>query len=305
MTGVFRKGLSDVFVGALERQAEQGWWSDVLADKSLLIAIRNEYLNIYWQGQSLFTIRLKGGAVTASTHPKYLVDPALSKQVPFDGETFKIDALLSSGFIQTYMGPATLKKMKTAAGSYSGVEKQGVHVMVSRDLAVVDVEIALTTTGMDEAAIAEADAGNLPRIDIAKFQVGSSGPELVFWEAKDFGNPELRAREGDAPVVAQIAKYQATLNHHHADVVTSYKRVAKNLTQLAAMSKGHRSVAAIISEVADGADLHFDPAAVGLVIFGFDAAQRDDPKWKEHLKKLEKGGKELLRAAGDPKNIRL
>ena len=301
---VFKRGLSDAFLDALERLAEQGsWWSDVLADTDLLIAVRNDYLNVYWQGQSLFRIGHKAGAVVASTHPKYLIDPGLSKQVPFDGRTFHVEAILSGGIIKAYAGPATLTRLKKATAPYSGIEKQGVHTIVARDLAVVDVEIALTMTGMDDVMV--ADVGKIPRIDIARFQVGPSGPELAFWEAKDFGNPELRAASGDASVIAQIAKYRAMLSHHHVDVVASYRRVAQNLVRLGAMSKGHRTVAPVVSDVANGAGLHLDPAAVGLVIFGFDAAQRDDQRWKVHLEKLEKHVKERLRTAGDPNNIRL
>lgn len=55
---VFRRGLSDEFVAALaDLAAEGGWWADVLADTQLVIAVRDERLNVYWHGQSLFDVR--------------------------------------------------------------------------------------------------------------------------------------------------------------------------------------------------------------------------------------------------------
>ncbi len=87
--GVFKKGLSDAFLTALEDLAQKGgWWADVLGDRDLVIAVRDESLNVYWQGQSLFRIGFKAGAITATTHPKYLIDPGLSGQVPLDRRGF-------------------------------------------------------------------------------------------------------------------------------------------------------------------------------------------------------------------------
>ena len=69
------------------------WWRDVLQDENLIIAVREEYLNVYWRGQSLFKVELKGDQIVASTHPKYLLNPAISGTVPLDPEVqvFKAD----------------------------------------------------------------------------------------------------------------------------------------------------------------------------------------------------------------------
>lgn len=79
----FRRGIrGDDFRKALETLAQQdGWWKDVLADPTLIIGIRDEYLNVYWQGQSIFKVSFKGGKVTASTHEKYLLNPDLKDQI--------------------------------------------------------------------------------------------------------------------------------------------------------------------------------------------------------------------------------
>jgi hypothetical protein len=52
----FNRGIrNEAFMAALaELAAQESWWRDVLHDRGLIIAVRNEYLNIYWQGQSIF-----------------------------------------------------------------------------------------------------------------------------------------------------------------------------------------------------------------------------------------------------------
>jgi hypothetical protein len=105
----------------------------VLADPSLFIATRGAYLNVYWCGQSLFLVTYHpiDSKLTVTTHPKFLLDPLLEKQVPLleDG-SFGISDLQQKGFFCRYGGPpvgATLDKMKTAAVLFSGPEKVGCH----------------------------------------------------------------------------------------------------------------------------------------------------------------------------------
>ncbi|MGP0087791.1 MAG: hypothetical protein ACLP0B_29865 [Steroidobacteraceae bacterium] len=145
----FRRGISDPFIAALKGLAASGgWWRDVLSDPSLLIAVRNEYLNVYWHGQSIFKITPpdRQGKVKASTHPKYLLDPDLSKPVSFDGKRFLIDGLRRTGFIETY-DAETLNKLKRSAEPYAGGEKTGVHSIWNGNPAVVDVEIDFSAGG--------------------------------------------------------------------------------------------------------------------------------------------------------------
>lgn len=67
-----------------------------------------------------------------------------------------------------------------------------------------------------------------------------------------------------------------------------------------------RNLSHLIRDVATGKKtltLGAEPA-IGLVVFGFDSAQRDHAGWKAHRERLEK---EIIhiRTAGDVKNIRL
>ena len=60
----FKRGLDAVFIDQLRAEAEKvGWWHDVLDDETLLIGVRENYLNVYWQGQALFTVKTVAGTL--------------------------------------------------------------------------------------------------------------------------------------------------------------------------------------------------------------------------------------------------
>jgi hypothetical protein len=298
--GAFQRGLSVTFMELLRKEVEKGgWWRDVVQDPDLLLAVRNEYLNVYWRGQSVFKVWMKEGALAASTHPKYLLNPTLSKQVLFDGKCFS--ELPEDAIVRNYEGPSTLEQIKKSAQLYAGEEKKGVHAIVRANPSVVDVEIAVPANG-------EQDEEKLPRIDIAAFREDGNAATLVFWEAKLFDNKELRVHNGNARVIGQIEKYRVAVSAQPANVIESYSRVASNLAAIADMSGGARAISNLVRDVSKGVKTLSlnDPPAVGLLVFGFDQAQRDDKLWKAHFDKLKDplGGK-LFLAAGQPNDLRI
>ena len=302
----FKKGLSRSFISALGFQAKQSasWWRDILSDPGLLIAVRDEYLNVYWQGQSLFLISFKGGMLRATTHPKYLLDPDLSGQVDCDLEGRTFGPSPSSAIITKYEGPETLSKMKRAAALFAGEEKRGVHHIVKANDNVVDVEFAMSAKDID------AVEKNIPRIDIVAFDQKEADVEIVFWEAKHFVNPELRAKAGGkAKVLGQIDGYKSTIKHYGEALIHAYKIVASNLLAIAVMSEGQREVSPLISAVATGSKqlVLSDPARVGLVLYGYDGDHKaTDSIWSAHLSALEAGiGKQNIRAKGEARGLKL
>ncbi len=294
----FKRGLNKDFMTELETLAKRpSWFADVLADPELVLGIRDNYINVYRLGCSLFKIERRGKALTCSTHPKYLVDPDLSKAVPFDGGAFKVKEI--SPLIETYEGPRTLKKMKRAARIYAGDEKTGVHAVIcSADNNVVDTEVAFEREGEDD------DSESIQRVDIASLEEGESSIRLVFWEAKLFTNKELWARgENDPPVVEQISRYRDKLQQHRDEILQSYHDVASNLVEIAKWG-GARKPGRLVEEAGKGKSIVLDdPPFVGLIVFEFDAAQRDNDRWRKNRDKLSK--KLPLMAAGDPKHLRL
>mgnify|MGYP003700576805 CR=1 FL=1 len=309
MATTFHRALETAFIdklAALAGSAADGkgnWWSDVLADEKLLIGVRGGYLNVYWRGQSIFRVSPSAAGLSVSTHEKYLLDPSLEAQVPMIDGAFDLRHLLERGFIGKYEGPETLKKLKASSGVYAGTEKKGCHEIAVRNSNLIDVEIAFPgVTALDD----EGPERIAPRIDFAAIQADGDGAKLAFWEAKDFSNPELRAREPGIPkVIRQIEVYKHYLHENAAAVEDSYRRMAANLLALKAMGWA-RPLSPVIEDVASGKrrlSVGTEPK-VGLVIFGFDMAQRDGGGWKGHHARLKDSIPDIV-YAGDPKYIKL
>lgn len=300
--GAFKRGLSEHFVAALAELAKKtSWWQDVLADASLIIGIRDECFDVYWNGQSLFNVNFQGGTVKVNTHVKYLLDPDRSERVDLnDNGTFDFD-LVPIPILRLYVS-GTLNKLKRAADLFSGMEKQGVHAIVRANENIIDVEIRLDARDIDSDR-------DQPRIDIAAFEQRSDGVDLVFWEAKLFANKELRASGSSQPkVVGQIREYIQVLQKRETEVLSSYCCIAKNLVAIAAMSNGCRKVGPVIQMVADGEQLRMSsPANVGLVIFGFDSDQKAAGGiGHKHFEKLkDELGAKSVRASGVPDGLKL
>ncbi len=299
----FKRGLDADFMRRLEALAgESGWFANVLADEDLILGIRNNYLNVYWHGQSLFKVERpsESGALKVTTHPKYLLDPDLSKPVPFDGSGFSVDRV--EALIREYKGKETLPLMKRAAKVYAGEEKDGVHVVARKDRNVVDTEVAFhcERDGDKQGRYA-------PRIDLACFEDVGSSIRLRFWEAKLYSNKEIRAEGNtEAPVVRQVRDYRELVSKHREDVAKSYQVVACNLVEIAGWVSPQRAVGQLVKQVAGGKPFEIDtPPVVGLIIYGFDNDQKGSNGWKTHIAKLETETVMPLRCAGDPKNIRL
>jgi hypothetical protein len=262
----FKRGIrGEPFLNALEALAQQdGWWKDVLADKSLIIGIRDEYLNVYWQGQSIFRVSFKGNKVAASTHEKYLLNPDLKDQISIIDGKFDFGKVAERMLTREYEGAATLGRLKRAAALYSGREKEGVHEIATSNSSVVDVEIAINAAGVPDAV------KKLPRMDVASLETAEDGVDLVFWEAKTFSNPELE--NGD--VVEQIKGYQAAIREHHPEFAESYRCVARNLVDIEGWSNGVRSVTPTIRAAANGASMNVRGSTIGLLVYDFSAEQK-------------------------------
>jgi hypothetical protein len=267
------------------------------------LGIRDNYLNVYWRGCSLFKIERDGETLKFSTHPKYLVDPDLSKPVAFDGSDFRVQERVQeiAPLIEKYEGPKTLDKMKRAAKSYSGEEKEGVHALACvRGNNVIDTEIAFDRE-------TEGDhSKSTQRVDLACLEDVQGSIRLRFWEAKLYENKELRAAGGNEPrVVKQVSRYRAKLEEHRDEVIKSYGKVARNLVDIARWAGIPEKFGNLVGRVAGGEPFVLDdPPFVGLAIYGFDAEQKKSERWEKHLNKLKDNDTPVL-ALGDPKGMKL
>jgi hypothetical protein len=284
------------------------WWRDVLAFQfedegvthALLVALRDGYLNVYAQGQSVlkigFDARRAGDAILrCRIHRKYVRGPQAGDGYDlFDG--LQVTESDTAAVIETYNGLDTLRRWVEAARSYAGDEKKGVAVIAARHPEVIDVEMALPANAPKEG---EAKVAN--RMDIVALEE-HGGVQLVFYEAKLFFNPELRANDLKPRVLGQLQRYcdYVTAPDRRAEVIAAYQNACMVLAEIAAM-RGSEP-APLVRAVADGAPLALDPAP-RLVVFGHKAEQvAAGSSWQRHADALRDGGVALVLAA-EPHNI--
>ena len=279
----FSRGLRVEFVEALNELYDQpgSWWRRLVDDQGLFLAVRDNYVNVYWLGCSLLRLKPQAGGVFGEVHYKYLLRPQLTTSEYIrivDGRPASLPPV-EEAFTRTL---AEIDALKTAARPYAGAEKAGVHDVVLSNWNVVDIEIAFAT-GSDDATESSA-----PRVDFAALQVRGRHTEIVFFEAKDFTNPELR-RRGDAnpDVVDQIETYSRLLSDRHDEIVDSYRRVCGNLLRLRGIDDRHAERHEMLEGIAGGSTPLKANVEPRLVVFGFDADQRDGENWRPHRDKLK------------------
>ena len=171
---------------------------------------------------------------------------------------------------------SNLHSLKRACIPYAGEEKAGVHEIIRSNRNIVDVEIALTGKKEDELK------STALRVDFAALQERPESIELVFFEAKHFSNPELRASGSRTPrVVGQVQRYQKLVQRYREDIESSYQRICENIVAL----KGLRTPK-IVRMVAEGKKPLWISDKPRLVIFGFDEDQKNGKVWAQHRDKL-------------------
>ncbi|MCY4237758.1 MAG: hypothetical protein OXC93_05335, partial [Rhodospirillaceae bacterium] len=220
----FDRGLDNEFVKALndEYNKEGSWWRNLVDDRELFIAIRNNYLNVYYRGGSVLKLNWLPSErkMIGEIHYKYLLKPSMPRKdqlikiedgrpiLPPDPECLFLDGLDDVG------------GLKNAVRCYTGAEKEGIHAFVFRDKNpdVVDLEIAID------------DGKGRKQIDLAAIHdIDRSGSfKLVFYEVKHFGNKELRTKTGTIPVVDQMSRYSEAIAQNHDELVDSYRKVCGN-----------------------------------------------------------------------------
>jgi hypothetical protein len=301
----FKKGLSNKFIDQLAEEANKGsWWADVLNDPQLFIAVRNQYLNVYWRGQSLFKVVSQQSGLKATMHPKFLIDPGVHDEVTLINRKFNVDKLVEGGIIREYKGPETLEKMKRAAGLFYGPEDSGCHDIILHNPHLIDREIGFSDTVTASGGEPNKET-NL--IDLLTLESDGDVVRLVFWEAKHFSNAELRPVGPIIPVCEQIKRYRNCISRHRNEIEVCYRRVAENL---AAMQKlgWKRELSPLVKDVAEGRALTLgrkdEEPKVGLVIFDFTSLERDTDIWQAHLAGLKSEIKHVM-ARGNPKAIKL
>ena len=294
----FDRGLDDDFVEALNREyAKDGWWRRFVDDPELFVAIRDNRVNVYCRGCSLAELRLDAGEVVGRTHYKYLLRPSLNTPyVEFAEGAYRLPDKTQELLVES---PDAVRALKKAARPYAGEEKTGVHRILRSNSNILDVEIAFglpRTQETDPAA---------PRVDFAALRVVQGSGMVVFYEAKRFADHKaLRAKKWSIPkVVTQIDRYSTLLRDNAEKIAESYGRVCCNLLSLHGMSARHAERHALL-EYVSRKPLLIDTEP-RLVVFGFDADQRNGAAWTPHRDRLlELLGKKRVLLKGKSKSFR-
>lgn len=256
----FKRGIANQnFITELNNNSH---WQQMIKDEDLFIAIRNEYINVYYYGQSICKIEFVKNKIKWSTHKKYL-------------------GLNEDGYADTGNHLDNLEELKQNAKTYGGKEKEQVkkHILENKELCILDVEV---TFGREEGYEKRS-------IDYLAIEKNNDGKiNLVFYEAKHFDNSEIRARE-IPKVFEQIEKYEVALTTpaHKIEILNSYKTIYKNVLELNLNNRN--KLTQLIGENIESIEIDSKPR---LIIFEIDANKKDDI----HIQKLKQrfGEKRLI-----------
>jgi hypothetical protein len=299
----------------LADSAQPNWWQEIQRNADLHVAVRENYLNVYTNGQSVFKIALDPAApvtqpqLLMSTHYKYLLKPNMpSKQryAKFNGKQFLLagkPAHEAKVIQDVYKANETIAELISTACSYSGPEKRGVHSIARQNSHVIDLEVAFskerepsdpTAINEDEALADQKTKSTAPRIDLVALHAdGGDQARLVFYEVKRFADARLA---GSKPkVLDQLKKYDHFLTDHQDDITIAYKNVCNILL---ALSTPSRPVPKLIAETALRRKIVVDPVC-RLVIFGYYASQQ------KRIKELESLLPDRIIARGSTKGLKL
>lgn len=291
------RGLTPQALGtlaALTQSSEPHWWKDLLGlwrpsgteagPDGLRLAVRNNYLNFYRQGQSVAKVGFaRGGRPILAAHVKYVFGK---------GETAQRYAKLThtevvhpaGGAPKTYRGLETLQQWVANAVHYTGEEKAFVDAVVAANGAVIDLEMALP---------ASAERASPIRIDLVALEEGGAGLSLALWEAKLIGDARLRSRTGQPKLLAQLAPYEAYLAQgaNRESVVAAYRQACVTLVELHGMAAGLADIGPLHPKILSAAHaetaLALDPK-LRLLLLADQAAP--SASWAVHAEVLRRHG---------------
>jgi hypothetical protein len=197
-----------------------------------------------------------------------------------------------------YLGRASLNEWASQAKVYSTLEKQGVAAIAGRNAHVIDVEMALPSSKTIE------------RMDLVALEKEGKGIKIVFYEAKLFVNPDLRADNLKPRVLKQLQRYEDWINSDNRadEVVNAYREACRILIRLNATRNEatRRPVHPLVAEAAKaGSDLRVDRKP-RLIIFGYKPEQLGT-YWERHECALRGAGIDGVRLIMEahPKDIEL
>jgi hypothetical protein len=284
----FERIIEPKALTALRRLAEksgENWWKDLLKlwrpsglpseDHGLRLAVRRNYLNFYFRGQSVARIWFVAGEPCVSTHIKYVFKSAEGQRYSKmrDGKGFQHP--VTSEF-QPYKGHATLLEFIERADEHKGVEKTCVDELVAANPSIIDLEMGLPKIAQ--------------RMDCIALEREQGVISVVFWEAKMIDDPRLRSKS-KAKVITQLKGYRDFLEADARElksVERAYQETCKLLVKfhgMAAQFPDRPALDPLVIAVANEATVLKVDCTPRLVIFGGKYEKKS--KWDDYRKLLE------------------
>jgi hypothetical protein len=316
----FKRGLHKRAFDALQAMADQSgsnWWKDLLglwtpsgsanAARPLRLAIRCNYLNFYFKGQSVAKVCFDQRCSSyVRVHLKYV----MGKKAPQGyAKLAGTDVSYAGSPCATYRGLSTLQAWIEAASTHVDDEKTFVEDVVARSTSVIDLEMGLPSllTRDERRRLRETEEGKgsgAPRVDAISVESRAGIPHIAFWEVKLVDDGRL-VSTNVPEVVGQIKKYNDYFSDEarKADVRRAYAQTCQDMTKLLAMAEAlvplGRRLSPEVQAVADKPDSLAIDARLRLLIYEHGHMTAS---WPDHLKRLKE---EFclscfpMRAAGD------
>ena len=250
----FKRGIENAdFIKELNNNI---FFQKLVKDEDLFIAIRNEYLNVYYFGQSICKIEFLKTTkkLKWTTHIEYL-EPGTKK-----------------GYAATDKYFDKIEELKINAGNHKGKEKEQVknYILKDNESCILDVEVTFGKEkgfgkmSIDYLAVEKNDDGKIM---------------LVFYEAKHFENSEIRSNK-DPKVFEQMNKYETVLSNeiHQVEIINSYKKIIENIDQLDLSNKNN-----LLKLVGDKTAYLVIDSKPRLIIFQTDLSKKNTV----HIEKLK------------------
>lgn len=255
--------------------------------QGLRLAIRDNYVNFYAQGQSLAQVKFhqREDKFTVRVHKEYCgPDSNVTDYVSVDLGT-------SAAALELWRTKALKRESKKS-------EKVFVDALVAANETAIDMEMAFP------GAVNDKGKKVAPRADLVLLEPCAGGHRVVFWEAKLSTNPEARAK-GDAEpeVVRQLKKYRDWFSDaRQSEVIAAYRNACTLYVQFHRLAKMDAPLAEAITAVAAGeGGLWVDPV-VRLVIDDRGLDKKGNPA-SLSPSFLTNGHEAKLRDAGTPLQV--
>lgn len=263
----FKRGIKNSnFIAELNKN---DYFQKMVKDEDLFIAIRNEYLNVYYYGQSICKIEFKKreNKIKWTTHKKYL-------------------DINERGYTSTGDYLDRIDELKKNARNYGGKEKEQVkkHILEDKEVCILDVEVTFSREHVKDHYYGKR---SIDYLTVEKTE--DKKIKLVFYEAKHFDNYEIRANNEKPKVLDQIKKYGDVLDdtNHQQEILNSYKLIFENIKDL--NLKNWHKIHDLLGDNIDYLEIETEPK---LIIFEIDKNKKEDI----HIKKLRDkfGDKRLI-----------